>query len=201
MNPVVLAATGFFLAVEILFLLCGILWKIAVVGFLALWFFLSVLYQFRRRPWRWLRRWDPLRLVPRWTFFAPDPGGTDLHLAYRAVGETEAADSGGEWIEIPLIPPRGLTAALWHPARRGRKVLLDAVRGLFALAAEVDEDSRGVDPRSLQITVPYLVLLQVVAAVPKGEGVTYRQFQITESHGFFTDRASAVIFRSEVHAV
>jgi hypothetical protein len=173
-------------------------WSAVVVAGLGLWLLLTMLYQFRRRPWRWLRRWDPFRLLPRWTFFAPHPGGTDLHLQYRDVDPATLKAEAGEWTEISLRVPRGLRAAVWHPGRRGRKVLLDAVRALFALAEEVE-------PAALQITTPYLLLLQVVTAPGVGAAEPapgrYRQFRITESFGFLAERPPRVLFESQLHAL
>lgn len=170
----------------------ALVWEILVIAALALWLGLTIVNQFFAGSWPWLHRHDPLQLVPGWTFFAPEPGRRDLHLLYRDV----FGDRPGDWAEVSLIAPRGLRAALWNPGKRGKKVLIDTVQSLLLLAEELGEATH-----PLKISVPYLLLLQVVTAMPREDGATARQFQVVESHGTFGGHEPRTVFRSGIHAL
>jgi hypothetical protein len=127
--------------------------------------------QFRNpRLERWARSRDVFCLLPIWTFFAPNPGTTDTRLLWR-----EALGSGhvGPWRE--LSPPRWSPwRALWNPDRRTQKAIADA-GGLLA-------QHRG-DSDSVQLTIPYLMLLRYVAAQCGSPHAIARQFVVVQTTG------------------
>jgi hypothetical protein len=168
-------------------------WSTIVVLVRAIWFVFSVANQFRvGAHWSW-RRWDRLQLVPSWTFFAPNPGRSDLELYYRDVFEGERI---GDWIKVPLAEPLAWISGIWYPKKRSKKILLDAVQSLLTLADKLEED-----PNLIKITLPYLLLLHIVNEIPKPPGVLLRQFQVRESYGWFTEREPRILLQSEAHAV
>lgn len=150
----------------------------AVVGVLiAVWLALTVLAQFRLLQ-RLLSPFDGFHLIPRWTFFAPNPGVRDYHLVVR---ERLADGRLTSWQNVPVYEARPPLAFLWHPQKRASKVLSDAIQTLgFLLRRE------GVSVSGLPFTLPYLVLLRYAArAVPAQRGATEFQFAIVDSAGHF----------------
>ena len=71
-------------------------------------------------------RYDVLRLIPGWTFFAPNPAVSEVRFfvrfRVRADGKTY-----GDWLEPDLIrsQARRLPESLFHPRRRIEKELAD----------------------------------------------------------------------------
>jgi hypothetical protein len=163
---------------------------VIVIGLWACWFAVSALTQFV--PPRWdetLRAWDVFSLLPRWTFFAPNPGVSDFHLLYR---DRLANGTFGPWTEIPLEDRNALGKAFWNPRKRKGKLLSDAVRGLIRIAALYPATG-------YKTTMPYLVILNFIASLPRWPLTTGTQFLNMESFGFFAAKPPRVVFRSEMH--
>lgn len=104
--------------------------RVAVVGGLAAWLTATAASQHPSRVFHGLRRHDPLGLVlPIWRFFAPQPGRHDYLLAWRAVG-TDGRE--GPWRPAAPVLARRPLHAVWFPARRREKALLEACAGLLS---------------------------------------------------------------------
>lgn len=161
-----------------------------VIGGWALWFIVSVLVQFVPSGLdEKLRKYDYFSLLPRWTFFAPNPGVTDFHLLYR-----DRLENGvfGHWKEIPLTEKRSIRKALWNPEKRNSKLLTDSVRGLIRISGLYSS-------RGYKTTLPYLVILNFVSSLPRWNLTNGTQFLIMESFGFYSGKTPRVVFRSEIH--
>ena len=168
--------------------------EIAVAVIFGAWLAATVVNQFSPGWWARVKERDHFALVPKWTFFAPNPARTDFHLFYRDVLDGDAV---GEWCEIPFVPPR--TPALrgvWHPAKRQKKVFIDAVRAIVEFAGKIDGE-----PYAVKVSIPYLILLNYVAALPRGPEVRGRQFMVSETYGWFAGREPRLVFRSDAHRV
>ena len=87
----------------------------ALATILTIWFVLSALNQIDPISTR-LAPYDPLGLLPRWTFFAPHPGIYDYHLLYRECASVEtplgtpamveaAKTLVGPWMQVPDLCP------------------------------------------------------------------------------------------------
>jgi len=150
------------------------LYVVFVGGLLILWLVCSVILQFNP-PWFSLtERYDLFMLLPRWTFFAPRPGMSDYHLLYRDHMEDGSLDP---WIEIPITEERKPFSFIWNPEKKSKKILSDVVAALLQSGIR--------DGAALMLSLPYLILLNVV--VHHGEirvGVR-RQFVLVEKlqHG------------------
>jgi len=141
----------------------------------AVWLALTVLAQFRfLQPL--LSPFDGFHLIPRWTFFAPNPGVRDYHLVMR---ERLADGRLSPWRNVPVYQGRPPLACLWHPQKRAAKVLNDAIQTLgFLMRRE------GVSASGLPFTLPYLILLRYTArSMPAAPGATEFQFAIVDSAG------------------
>jgi hypothetical protein len=152
-----------------------------------------------------LAPYDPLGLLPRWTFFAPHPGIYDYHLLYRECDSLEAElgtlqtveaakDLVGPWTQVPEICPGSTRLLLWNPQRRVTKTITDVVAGLTMLRLEHPKLGDGV-----QYTSYYWLFLHLIQLHSRREG--QRQFAVIQSHGFPPERKSAVFFISNFHLV
>lgn len=153
------------------------------------WLILTVLNQFNFDFNIHFRRHDHGHLIPRWTFFAPNPGTADYHIVYRDL-DADGAPCGG-WIEVP-IPIRSSLALVWNPQKRSRKVVTDMSQSLLRIAR--------VNELSATVSIPYLAMLQLVVthAPPQPNG-TQRQFAIVQTFGREPTSQPVLIYRSALH--
>jgi len=165
-----------------------------LIGVLLLaWFLLSILNQFSFAFMaKFAAGYDRWLLLPRWTFFAPNPGCTDYRLLYRDFDDREQAS---EWSEVPLVRRRGHWDAIWNPDKRRSKGLFDLAQSLLILRHEHD------NPAVAMTSIPYVALAHYVDCLPRGPGVKYRQFIIVQTHGIFADAGPELLMHSGVHRV
>ncbi len=135
-------------------------------------------------------RLDVLGLLPRWTFFAPRPGVTDYHLVVRQVDP----DGPGAWMAVPMVEDRPRLAPLWHPQKRSKKILTDAVQSLRVVANHL----KGEDG-ALQFSVPYLLLLQIAKSRAPAKLQGAMQFAVIEATGHSERQLTGASFVSRVH--
>lgn len=126
--------------------------RVAVVGGLSAWLTATLATQHPSRVFHGPRRRDPLGLLlPTWRFFAPQPGRHDYLLAWCAVEREEQ----GPWHHTAPVLDRRPLQAVWFPARRREKALLEACARLLS-----GRGMRGSDVR----TSPSYRLLRGCAA-------------------------------------
>lgn len=178
----------------------------ALAAILVIWFALSALNQINPISTR-LGPYDPLGLLPRWTFFAPHPGIYDYHLLYRECESVEtplttpqmceaAKHVVGPWMQVPGIYPDAGSSRfmLWNPQRRVTKTITDIVAGMTQLRLTYPKLGEGV-----QYTTYYWLLLHLIEQQSRREG--QRQFALVQTHGFPPERESALFFMSNFHVV
>lgn len=165
-----------------------------VVALLAGWLLVSILAQHRttRRYVSMIVTRDICSLVPVWTFFAPNPGRTDLYLLYRDAG---ADGDVTAWKEVALGGERTLFS-LWNPLRRIRKAIIDIAPDLT-----MDVTYRPREPVTKQkvLGFPYLLLLNYVCLQPADFRARSRQFAVARTNGFGTEDQPEVLFLSAFH--
>ncbi|NGO06518.1 hypothetical protein G5C60_02225 [Streptomyces sp. HC44] len=165
--------------------------RYGLYGVLTSWLGLTVAKQFRKTP-QFMIKIDPINTaVPVTTFFAPNPGKTDIHLLTR-----EKLDDGSmtQWSEHPLISPRSLRHMLWHPGRRVEKLLPDAVAEL----AQVVLEEKRIE--YIQLTIPYLSMLNFVTHQCRHPADARQvQFLIVESPGHAKGDDPRTLFASQFH--
>jgi hypothetical protein len=159
-------------------------------GLVAIWLLLTLLYQFRPFS-RVIGRYDVLRLLPRWTFFAPNPATWDWHVALR---DRLQDGTYSEWVEVKVAGPRCALDAIWHPAKRARKILSDASQALVLMQA------RGECRRAIQLSLPYLLILNHCITQPASpqKNEVYRQFALVKT-ARRTNRKLRLVFVSDFH--
>lgn len=155
----------------------------------ALWLIATLAYQYKPFAKR-LIKIDPFQLLPRWTFFAPNPSIRDAHLLVRY----ELSDQSlGRWHTVPFAGPRRPLDCVWNPNKRARKVLSDATQSLKVMRA------RKWSHANLQCTLPYLLLLRYCWARSErpDDAVSY-QYAIVETSNR-ENRAIWLAFVSAFH--
>ena len=141
---------------------------------------------------RYVKLGNLASLIPSWTFFAPNPADRDYALFYR-----ERFNSGdlSPWHEVlSSATPRSLTTAFWNPDSRLKKAISDAASVMLRFAR-----SAGDAKMSLFLSVPYLLVLNRISEIPKGPGVTGRQFLLAR-HSRLQENP-AIIVLSNLHDV
>jgi hypothetical protein len=172
-----------------------------------LWFVLSVVWQFTFKALERYRRMDMFRLLPVWTFFAPNPGTSDLHLLFRIGGSRNGIQG---WQELPHIDRERFYRLIWNPERRKMKALKDCLRIMGSMTRDFargrediysEEFSTELSKR-LCFSVPYLIILNtVVRKVNCLQEDVKIQFAIAESYGFYAESSPRPIIRSLWHQV
>lgn len=168
--------------------------EVLVASFLALWFVGSVFNQFQLKWFEKIRsNVDHFSLLPLWTFFAPNPGQTDYHLVYR---DRRADGSLTEWMELAITESRKFHSFVWNPEKRSKKVISDVVATLIESIGPVPPDEAEF---AIMLSLPYLVLLNVVSNLAPTPGATHRQFVIAETAGFKRTEKPRLVLKSDFH--
>ncbi|MFF8288349.1 hypothetical protein ACF068_03810 [Streptomyces sp. NPDC016309] len=167
--------------------------RVLLYGALGSWWAISALNQLQKAgPVQ--RRVDPLQIfIPSWRFFGPHPGMHDTHLLYR----DELADGTlTEWREKVIVEERRGHHIVWNPNRRREKVVFDAVEELKIFVRREEPLER------LQLTLPYLVLLNYVSKQCDHHADAKRtQFLIALSPGYDETVPPEMFFASDVHSL
>ncbi len=134
-------------------------WRAGAVTALAGWLAATTLGQHPVRAFDGVRRrLAPHMTVPDWRFFAPQPGQWDEHLLVRTLDEHGDASP---WRELQPPTPRRLRHALYHPAHRREKGLIDSSDLLLREIA--------TSPVDVTKSVEYALLRGFVAARLRAE--------------------------------
>lgn len=142
---------------------------------------------------RFINPFDPFHVIPRWTFFAPNPGVRDYHLVIR---DREESGHLGPWRAVPLCKDRPKFAYLWNPQKRAKKILNDNVQAIKILIRRKDVGERG-----LPFSLPYLLVMNAAfREKPTFETASERQFAIVESSGH-SERTLEGAFVSAFHPI
>jgi hypothetical protein len=162
--------------------------ELVILALYIVWFLLSVANQFQRASRSRLAPFLSVLLVPRWTFFAPNPGHSDYFLEYR--DHTEDLFST-PWQRVSVLEERTLLGAIWNPNRRQSKLLFDVTQSLQVSALAME------DPEGICVSIPYLLVMNYLDSLPVEPPCTIRQFRVVESYGFFPYKEEHLILRSK----
>jgi hypothetical protein len=167
------------------------LYVVLAIGVLMLWLVCSVILQFGPTWFSFIERYDVFMLLPRWTFFAPRPGMSDYHLLYR-----DQLENGllSDWVEIPITEERKLYSFLWNPEKKSKKILSDVVASLLQLGQSGVREST-----ALMLSLPYLILLNVVVHHDQRRAGTQRQFVLVEKFRHEGNPTIRVLLTSASH--
>jgi hypothetical protein len=167
--------------------------EVALAVLFILWSLATVVVQPPSPLRDWFRRSDVFALIPCWHFFAPTPGMSDFSLVYR----DQAADgSVSPWREVTGVTvTRQPFCALWNPGRRHTKAMLDITKELMQL---ITQDRQKWE---IELSVPYLSLLNYISALPRHGEDRFTQFGIVMSSSSATADPPVVVFVSSLHAI
>ena len=175
-----------------------------IVAILLGWVVVTVANQRRdtRRLVRRITNLDICGLVPIWTFFAPNPGDTDVHLLFRD------RDQDGRvtcWREVKLTGRRWILD-LWSPQRRINKAIVDVAYDL-ARPDDITQDAQPSPDGPLLVnkrrvlSFPYLLILNYVSSLTGDFGAVERQFAIARTPGMRGRDRPQVTLVSAFHRV
>jgi hypothetical protein len=167
---------------------------IVVSSFYLLWIFFTLVSQ---TGFEWDDRifhFDVFRLIPVWTFFAPNPGVSDFNLLLR----TRLPDGTlTPFTQIPLKGRKNILMAIFNPHRRLQKALHDHAQAISMQVAggTLTEENK----EDIQLTFNYISILNYCTQLPSVSGSSALQFMILESFGYHEFREPQVILNSGFH--
>lgn len=142
-------------------------------------------------PDAWIGRVDRFALIPRWGFFAPTPGVHNFYLLYRVRFNEGTV---GQWISVfGLDKFRSQWTAIWNPDRRTKKTVFD-LAGILVRERADDEHARAL----IQLSIPYLLILNYISGLCAGSGVHAVQFLVMEN---LQDGSAYPVFVSALHSL
>ena len=158
----------------------------------SVWFLLTIAFQKNNGLRRLTTRFDRFNLVPRWSFFTPDPGASNYHFIYRS---RDDETSVSPWLELNLSA-RGILFPIWNPRKRYREGMIE----LFQLLALF---SINHPAERLQFTAPYIILLDAVRKRLGGSvsSHAFYQFALVETRGPSGASVPLVRFYSLTHPI
>lgn len=151
-----------------------------------------------RKKAMWVLGWDFLGLVPVWTFFAPNPGDTDLHLLYR---DRDVDGHVGVWRELQ-VERRRFALDVWQPLRRVQKGIVDVAPDVARIDDPVppsELDGFIPLPKSRMLGFPYILLLHYVSQVAPNPLAASRQFALARTAGFGARSTPDIMMISGFH--
>ena len=167
---------------------------ILIIFILSIWSVLSVLNQLPFAMGEGLRRFDIFQLLPRWAFFAPNPGITDYHLVYRLKRHTRDFEA---WREVSWSTGRTWSSCIWNPTKRYYKLQFDAINTIMSICRDNPDYEEG----ALVLTIPYLLLLNIVCSHYCPQQADSIQFAVVQTHGFEPRKEATVVLRSRLHSL
>jgi hypothetical protein len=166
---------------------------LSIIVFFSLWLVATVINQ---PNYKWAKRltgFDVLHILPRWTFFAPNPGTSDYHFVYRQMDEEGAISA---FKEISLLNERSLIACFWNPDKRVKKALLDLSISMNQLIV-----TKEVNENNLRLTFPYVAFLNFLSKFSFDDKTNSVQFLILVSCGYMDYSDPKLIVCSDFHYV
>lgn len=158
--------------------------QIVYAVLLLLWLILTLVHNLPTRLTERIATWDLLALVPLWRFFAPTPGRHDWVIVSRL---QYPDGTFTHWKEVLICPTGALPKYVVNPARKLRKATFDLV-GAFQR-----EMVGGSQPHNVQLSLPYLVWLNV-ASRPWPRAPQCRvQFAVVGFEGLPSENAASCI--------
>ena len=135
------------------------------------------------------------RILPRWTFFAPNPGVSDYHLLFRTKNKSGEVSP---FVSIPLRNKKSLLNAFWNPHKRAQKALNDFVQEIRRWIAR--ENFNEETQHLIKLSFSYVVTLHYCTELIRKSGdVESVQFTILETFGYSELAEPRLILNSDFH--
>jgi hypothetical protein len=161
------------------------------IAILEIWLILTILVQFPCFKWvKWLRDRDYFALLPNWSFFAPNPGTSDLQILYR----DKLSDGQLTPWQAVAFREGSLLHAIWNPEKRLHKAITNVCLSLLQLASDKHKS------KLLFASVPYILIVMYIKALPHDGSSNSRQFLIAQTYGYCTvSQEPKILFISQFH--
>lgn len=169
---------------------------ILVGAFYLTWLLVTCINQTSYKWNRVILGYDLFRLIPVWTFFAPNPGVSDYNLLYRF----RLADGTiTEFTQVPLKAPHKIGTAVFNPNRRLQKALHDHAQTITIEVASgiLTEENK----ENIKLTFNYISILNYCARLRTVPGTHALQFMILETFGYRELREPRLILNSGFHKI
>ena len=175
-----------------------VIYEFVVTAFLACWFLLTIINQFKDTKLAEFIRYhiDPFGLIPLWTFFAPHPGKRDYHLLYR---DKLTEEDYSEWQEMDITEERTFWSWFWNPEKRDKKILADVVQNLVSSIPYYKKNIGSLN--GLMFSMPYIIVLHAVSQCKQQSQNAYRQFMLAETSGYQKETNPSLILLSVFHQI
>jgi hypothetical protein len=164
--------------------------EIIVASCLCLWLLVSVINQFRSHAMlKLFSKYDVLKLVPSWNFFAPNPLTRDFNVLYRyRLADRQLT----HWMQIRHKPD--VFPLLVSTGKRLRKGLLDLCMMFF-----LDVTPQDKPDNAKVLSIPYLCLLNYLSGIPRSPLAEEIQYLIVLTHGADEEAGPQIVFTSHFH--
>src|SRR5919112_1882947 len=161
-----------------------------IIVILGIWLLLSIIAQFNEIKWtQRIRDQDHFKVIPSWTFFAPNPGISDYQILYRDMlfdGQLS------NWKEISYRN-MSILHSMYSSDKRRRKAIAESCKILLQDANNDPEN------KSILISIPYLTILTYIMSMPKNRLCENRQFLIARTFGYIQSKQPEILFISHQH--
>lgn len=138
-----------------------------------------------------------MKNVPKWNFFAPNPGVSDMNLLRRFKlenGEISAFE------EIAFRANRVNSFALvFNPRRRLSKALIDHA-SLINSVIKINELDKG-DLEKIKLCFSYLSLLNYCSKLPTNHKAEFVQLIVIETYGYTEINPPRLVLNSDFHKI
>lgn len=145
-----------------------------VVGVICfIWIVLTIIAQFNNKLSRDIVQFDRFGLVPRWTFFAPIPGSTDVHLLIRYTRNGKISSWYETKLTVNLSKRPKWMRWVFNPYRRIEKLLFDFVNSTSYLKNKVLQ---------IKYLTDYILILRFSESIAILQSADEVQFMIAGSN-------------------
>jgi hypothetical protein len=166
--------------------------EVAAAAIAAVWLLVSLLFQTKKvRLVGYLKRFDHFAMIPAWSFFAPNPGTTDVHLLYR---DRLVDGNVTLWKQVRWETPA--TRVLWNPYKRLQKGISDLTTDVHQYTLHHLKTAEHV-----LIYPGFIALLNFVSKQPHAPFAEFTQFCVARSFGTHSEKNAEVQFLSNFHRI
>jgi hypothetical protein len=161
----------------------------SVILFYFIFLVLTIINQLNFKISNLFREIDFIHILPKWTFFAPNPGTFDFHLLFR---EMDHEGNISNFKEINLLERSTLISLVWNSNKRLKKALFDLVLDLGSINNYENKDN-------YKITFSYLAILNFLSCQRLKSNTIRIQFAIIRSDGYISTNKPTLVFNSDFH--
>lgn len=177
--------------------------QLLYISAFGMWILLSAVWQFEGLRHKVLGRdliWK-FRLLPIYTFFAPNPGIYDYRIVYRYKFDD---GSLGNWRELHHLTMRQWSHFFWNPRKRIQKLIADSIMSVkesINSTTNISELDHSLKSAIVRLSQGYVALFNIAKSFRKEIGATHFQFMIAETTQVTGSREVNPIFKSPFHVL